>query len=94
MNPGAAFSVRLESTVLASAAYNVAASTLQLEFRSGAVYLYSNVPAAIYEALLAVDSKGSFFSRPIRPASPQISHSPPNTVFCINHAIKLSGIVL
>jgi hypothetical protein len=76
MTPGAAFSVPLESTVLANATYNVVDSTLQLEFRSGAVYLYSNVPAAIYEALLAADSKGSFFSRQIRPVFPHVMLQP------------------
>lgn len=77
MTPGPAFSVRVESTVLASAAYNVTDSTLQLEFRSGAVYLYFNVPAAIYEALLAADSKGSFFSHQIRPVFPHVMLQPP-----------------
>lgn len=77
MSPGAGSSVRVESTVLANAAYNVTDSTLQLEFRSGAVYIYSNVPAAVYEALLAAESKGSFFSRQIRPVFPHVMLRPP-----------------
>jgi hypothetical protein len=59
--------VPIDSTVLASAQYDVIESRLRLEFRSGAIYLYFNVPASIYEGLLAADSKGSFFSRHIRP---------------------------
>jgi hypothetical protein len=64
--------VPIDSTVLASARYDAIESQLRLEFRSGAIYLYFNVPVSIYEGLLAADSKGSFFSRHIRPVFPSI----------------------
>jgi hypothetical protein len=69
MNPAPATAppVPIDSTGLASAQYDAAQSTLRLEFRSGAVYLYFKVPATICDGLLAADSKGSFFSRQIRP---------------------------
>jgi hypothetical protein len=65
---GTASAVSIDSTVLATAQYDATEPTLRLEFRSGAVYLYFNVPSSIYEGLLTAESKGSFFSRHIRPA--------------------------
>ena len=67
--------VPIDSTVLASAQYDVTESILRLEFRSGAIYLYFNVPASIYQDLLAANSKGSFFSRHIRPVFPAVKAS-------------------
>jgi hypothetical protein len=37
-----------------------------LEFRDGAIYRYFDVPAAVYNDLLAADSKGSYFNKQIR----------------------------
>jgi KTSC domain len=68
--PSTALPVPIDSTVLTSAQYDATRSTLRLEFRSGAVYLYFNVPVSIYDGLLAADSKGSFFSRQIRSVFP------------------------
>lgn len=56
----------VESSLLATVAYDGSESVLRLEFRDGAIYSYFAVPAAIYEALLAADSKGSYFNRQIR----------------------------
>jgi hypothetical protein len=58
--------VPVDSTLLASVMYDVSESTLQLEFRDGAIYRYWNVPPAIHNGLLAADSKGSYFNREIR----------------------------
>lgn len=58
--------VAVNSSLLASAAYDARASVLQLEFRNGAIYRYFAVPATTYEDLLAADSKGSFFNSQIR----------------------------
>jgi KTSC domain len=54
------------STTLATVAYEDSRELLRLEFRSGAVYLYAGVPAAMHEALLDAPSKGSYFNRFIR----------------------------
>ena len=67
-----ALPVLIDSTVPASAQYDLTESMLRLEFRNGAVYLYFPVPASIYQGLLAADSKGSFFSRQIRPVFPSV----------------------
>lgn len=56
----------LESTTLATVAYDEARGLLQLEFRSGAFYLYIGVPAAVHQALLDAPSKGKYFNRAIR----------------------------
>ncbi len=56
----------VESTTLATVAYDEARELLQLEFYSRAVYLYFGVPAAVHQALLGAPSKGRFFNQTIR----------------------------
>jgi KTSC domain len=56
----------LDSTTLAAASYLSAQCLLELEFRNGAVYRYTDVPACVYQALLEADSKGTFFNHHIR----------------------------
>ena len=56
----------VESTTLATVAYDEARMLLQLEFRSGAVYQHLDVPAAVHSALLGSPSKGSYFNQAIR----------------------------
>ncbi len=58
--------IAVDSSLLASAAYDVSESVLQLELRDGAIYRYLAVPAAVYDDLLAADSKGSYFNKQIR----------------------------
>ncbi|HUA58234.1 MAG TPA: KTSC domain-containing protein [Verrucomicrobiae bacterium] len=60
----------MESNTLATVAYDDARETLQLEFRSRAVYRYFGVPARVYEALLAAPSKGRYFNGAIRGSFP------------------------
>jgi hypothetical protein len=55
----------VQSSLLASIAYS-ANATLELEFRSGALYRYFAVPHAVFEQLLHADSKGAYFNRNIR----------------------------
>ena len=56
----------VESSTLATVAYDEACQLLQLEFSSGAVYEYFSVPLTVYEALLAAPSKGRYFNQTIR----------------------------
>jgi hypothetical protein len=56
----------VESTSLATVAYDDAGELLQLEFCSRAVYQYFGVPAAVHAALLRAPSKGSYFNRVVR----------------------------
>jgi hypothetical protein len=56
----------VESTTLATVAYDQARELLQLEFCSRAVYLYFGVPAAVHHALIGAPSKGRYFNQNIR----------------------------
>jgi hypothetical protein len=62
----------VDSTTLATIAYDAAEQTLWLEFRSGAVYVYSSVPSDVHQALLLADSKGVYFNRHIRGRFPYL----------------------
>jgi hypothetical protein len=63
-----AFAVRtpVNSSVIASIGYNVIHRTLEIEFHSGKVYQYSQVPSYVYDELMETRSKGSYFSHYIR----------------------------
>jgi hypothetical protein len=54
------------SSVIERVDYDDGAKMLYVEFRGGRVYRYDRVPRAVYERLLAAESKGQFFSRYIR----------------------------
>lgn len=56
----------VESTTLATVAYDAPRQLLWLEFRSHARYCYFGVPAAVHQGLLAAPSKGTYFNRNIR----------------------------
>ena len=60
----------MESTTLATIAYDGAGQLLQLEFRSGAVYQYFGVPATVHQELWRANSKGRHFNRAIRGSYP------------------------
>ena len=49
----------VESTTIATVAYDEDCAVLQLEFRSQAIYQYFGVPTTIHEGLLRAPSKGS-----------------------------------
>jgi hypothetical protein len=56
----------VESSTLATIAYDRTRELLQLEFNSRALYQYFGVPVSVHEALLHAPSKGSYFNRAIR----------------------------
>ena len=56
----------VESTSLATVAYDDIRECLRLEFRSRAIYQYFGVPPAVHQALLQAPSRGSYFNRVIR----------------------------
>ena len=53
------------SSLLSSIGYSVD-STLELEFRSGAIYRYFAVPHAVFDGLIVAESKGAYFNRYVR----------------------------
>ena len=56
----------VESTTLRSVGYESAERILELEFTSGAVYQYFDVPESVWQGLLKAESKGKYFNREIR----------------------------
>ncbi len=57
---------RVESTTVNSVGYDAKAGILELEFCSGAVYQYLEVPAVAYQEFLGAPSKGKYFNLHIR----------------------------
>jgi KTSC domain len=58
--------VNLNSSAIALVAYDDHRWLFLVEFRDGAVYLYRDVPPAVYDALLSAPSQGAYFNRTIR----------------------------
>lgn len=53
---------RVSSSNIASIGYDSASSTLEVEFNESGVYVYFDVPAHAYDALMAAPSHGKYFS--------------------------------
>lgn len=66
MSPASVHSVPVDSSLLVNVAYDASTLILQLTFHSGARYRYFDVPASVYTALLAAESKGAYFNQSIR----------------------------
>lgn len=49
-----------------SIGYDPPSRTLAVEFQSGAIYRYRDVPSELYQALVCAKSKGRFFNQAIR----------------------------
>jgi hypothetical protein len=49
------------SKPIASVGYDAQSGTLEIEFRTGDLYEYYDVPVFVHRALLAAKSKGRFF---------------------------------
>jgi hypothetical protein len=56
----------VESSTLATVAYDEGREVLQLRFRNGAVYEYFALPAVAHQDLLDAPSKGRYFNDAIR----------------------------
>lgn len=56
----------MTSSSLASIGYSPTQATLEVEFKHGAIYRYLDVPAHVFEAFLAAESKGTFFNRAVK----------------------------
>jgi hypothetical protein len=56
----------VDSSVIAAIGYDAPRALLEIEFRTGKVYAYSDVPPAAHEALLAAESIGRHFNLEIR----------------------------
>jgi len=58
--------IEVESTSLATVAYDAERELLQIEFRDRTIYQYFGVPAEVHAALLQAPSKGRYFNRALR----------------------------
>ncbi len=58
----------VSSEVLRSVDYDLARRAMEIEFFSGAVYVYFDVPDELYVGLMAAPSHGEFFASQIRDA--------------------------
>lgn len=56
----------VSSSNIHSIGYDSKSRTLEIEFHSGDIYQYFNVPESIYNALMSASSQGSYFSRHIK----------------------------
>ena len=55
----------VSSSNICSIGYDAKSQTLEMEFHSGGIYQYFNVPESIYNALMSASSHGSYFHRHI-----------------------------
>ena len=56
----------VESSDLSSVGYDLSTKTLEIEFNSGGVYQYFDVPEDIYEDLMKAPSHGKFLARRVK----------------------------
>jgi hypothetical protein len=56
----------VSSSAISSVGYDERSAVLEVEFSSGVVYDYLQVPKKVYRDLLKAPSKGSFVSRRVR----------------------------
>ena len=56
----------VDSSNISSIGYDEDSSTLEIEFHSGAVYQYFDVPLNVYEGLWDAGSKGQYFAQHIK----------------------------
>jgi hypothetical protein len=60
----------VDSSLIRSVGYDLPSSVLEVEFDSGHVYEYYDVPLSIYSELMAAESVGSFFNDHVRDMYP------------------------
>lgn len=56
----------VESTTVRSIGYDARSKVLEIEFQSGMVYQYFDVPETVHEEFQGAESKGKYFNREIR----------------------------
>lgn len=57
---------RVDSKNIRSVGYEEKKKILELEFNTGGIYRYLNVPVEVFKALMEAVSKGSYFHEKIR----------------------------
>jgi hypothetical protein len=71
--------VLLSSSAIVSAGYDRESQQLEVEFQSGRIYRYREVPPGVFDFLLRAPSKGGYFNRMVegRYAYEDVSEAPP-----------------
>ena len=54
--------LNIESSAISAVGYNTASKKLYVEFTSGAIYMFKDVPGEVVLAMLMADSHGTYFS--------------------------------
>lgn len=58
---------KVDSSQIESIGYTAETQKLEVEFKTGSIYEYSNVEAETHEAMIKADSVGKFFGQTIKP---------------------------
>jgi len=58
----------VSSSNLVSVGYDLTSSILEIEFHSGGIYQYLNVPASTYNGLMSAGSHGQYFDAYVKKA--------------------------
>lgn len=56
----------VDSSNISSIGYDEDSNTLEVEFHSGAVYQYFDVPLNVYQEIMEAGSKGQYFAQHIK----------------------------
>ena len=56
----------VESKTMRSVGYEARSRILEIEFQSGALYQYLEIPRKVHEELIRAESKGQYFNSEIR----------------------------
>lgn len=57
---------QLDSAVIAAIAFDAMTNTLEVEFRTGRVHRYLDVPKHVYWRFASAESSGSFFDEEVK----------------------------
>lgn len=57
---------KVSSSNINSIGFDSSTSILEVEFKHGSIYQYSNVPASIYNALMAASSHGKYLNAHVK----------------------------
>jgi KTSC domain len=69
----------VHSRALAAVGYSKRLHALEVEFVSGAIYRYNNVPPKVYYDLLSATSKAQFYDAHVRGHFPSVHVKPPQS---------------
>ena len=82
--------IAVESSQIKSAGHNPETRTMEVEFKSGAVYLYNDVSAETFLIFMAAESKGRHFRDHIK-GKYETRKLPPEPVLTQNEVDFFSG---